>query len=114
MDKSKLIEVLKSLGIPVNEGIQNDNDVNKSPRIVFFEYLWTDIPASDDVHATVVTYQVSFYSRTPRDPKLILLKEKLNELGSRPQINHEFVDKIPSFHSFFQIDVIEDLGNETE
>ncbi|WZU02690.1 hypothetical protein MGH68_07285 [Erysipelothrix sp. D19-032] len=44
MDKSKLIEVLKSLGIPVNEGIQNDNDVNKAPRIVLFEYLWTDIP----------------------------------------------------------------------
>ena len=46
MDKEKFIEILESIDIPVNEGIQNDKDKNKYPRIVFWDYVWEPYTAS--------------------------------------------------------------------
>ena len=73
MNKDTYINLLKSLQIPINEGIQNDNDKDVYPRIVFWEMAWDPITSSDDVYETKVTYQTSFFSRNPRDLKLLEL-----------------------------------------
>lgn len=109
MKKDKLIEIMKSLGIPINEGIQNDKDTNSYPRIVFWEYGWDPIVASDQEYNTKVIYQVSFFAKQPRDPKLLELKRKLNELKIYPYIEHEYIQKDKYFHSFFPIEVVENI-----
>lgn len=37
MNKEEFVKLLKELEIPTNEGIQNDQDNNKYPRVVFWE-----------------------------------------------------------------------------
>lgn len=109
MEKEDLIKIFKELDIPTNEGIQNDTDTNKYPRIVFWEFLWVPIGASGEKYNTKVTYQVSFYSKKPRDEKLLKLKEKLNEKGINPIIEHEFAEKKRDIHSYFAIEVLENV-----
>ena len=109
MNKEELIKILKNLGIPINEGIQNDKDTNVYPRIVFWEYLWDPIIASDKEYNTKVTYQISFFSKNPRNDKLLELKRILNEKRIFPFIEHEYVQKEKYFHSFFPIEVLEQI-----
>lgn len=109
MTKEEFIEILKKLNIPINEGIQNDKSTGIYPRIVMFEIAWEDISASDDVYNTNVTYQISFFSNIPRNPKLIELKHILNENGIRPFINHEYIEDEKYFHSFFSVELLEEL-----
>lgn len=109
MSKEELVTLLKTLGIPVEEGIQNDKNTNSFPRIVFWEYVWDPILASDQEYDTKVTYQVSFFSKQPRDPKLIELKKKLKGKKLFPYIEHEFVDKGQYFHSYFSVEVTENI-----
>lgn len=109
MNKQKLIEILTSLGIAVNEGIQSDKDTNVYPRIVFWEYGWDPLVASDKEYNTKVIYQISFFAKQPRDAKLIELKRKLNELKIFPYIEHEYIQKEKYFHSFFPIEVLENI-----
>lgn len=45
----------------------------------------------------------SFYARKPRNPKLIALKNRLNELGYHPTIAHEYVTEDRVWHSYFSI-----------
>ena len=42
MTKQELSSLLKSLGVPVNEGITSDKNTNEYPRIVFWPYLEED------------------------------------------------------------------------
>ena len=79
MTKNDLEEIFKECEIPSNEGIQYLETNDKLPRIVYFEYRWEDIVASGKKFDTNVNYQVSFRSAITRDPKLLLLKKKLNE-----------------------------------
>ena len=109
MNKQKLIEVLTSLGIAVNEGIQSDKDTNVYPRVVFWEYGWDPILASDSEYDTKVIYQISFFSKNPRNAKLLELKRKLNELKIFPYIEHEYIQKEKYFHSFFSLEVVENI-----
>lgn len=109
MNKEELIKILKNLEIPINEGIQNDKDTNVYPRIVFWEYLWDPIIASDKEYNTKVTYQISFFSKNPRNDKLLELKRILNEKRIFPFIEHEYVQKEKYFHSFFPIEVLEQI-----
>ena len=109
MNKQKLEEVLKKLGIPVNEGIQNDKDANVYPRIVFWEYGWDPIMASDQEYNTKVTYQISFFSKKPRDEKLLELRKELAKEKVFPYIEHEYIQKEKYFHSFFPIEVVENI-----
>lgn len=111
MTKEEFIEILKKLNIPTNEGIQNDKYTDIYPRLVFWDYVWDDVNSSNDVYKTVCTYQVSFFSRLPRDKKLIELKHLLNDVGLRPIISHEYVEenKDKYFHSYFSIDLIEEI-----
>lgn len=50
-----------------------------------------------------IIWQISFYARKPRDPKLIALKNRLNELGYHPTIAHEYVTEDRVWHSYFSI-----------
>lgn len=109
MDKNELIKILKSINITVNEGIQNDKNTDVFPRIVFFEYLWEPLMASGKEYNTKVTYQVSFFSNQPRDKKLIELKKIFNYRGFNPLIEHEYVEKDKCFHSFFAVEVLENI-----
>lgn len=109
MEKDKLIKIFESLRIAFNEGIQNDKNTNQYPRIVFWEYYWEPIPASGEVYNTKVTYQVSFFSDIPRHPKLLELLRKLHENGIKPAIEHEYVQEERYFHSYFAIEVLENI-----
>lgn len=46
MKKDELIELLKSLGIAVNEGESSIANSKVYPRIVFWDYIWEDKVAS--------------------------------------------------------------------
>ena len=109
MTKEKLIEVLEKLNIPVNEGVTHSSNINKCPRVVFWDYLWEDQMASGNNFNILVTYQISFYSNTSRDMKLIELKQLLNHEGIHPIISHEYIEKDRVFHSFMAIEVMEDV-----
>ena len=109
MNKEELIEILESLNIPINEGIQNDKDTNGDPRIVFWEYGWEPITASGTEYDTNVIYQVSFFSEEPRHEKLIQLKNELKKKKITPYIEHEYIQKEKYFHSFFPIEVRENI-----
>lgn len=112
MNKEELIELLQSLEIPVNEGESSVSNSTKYPRVVFWDYVWQDQVASDDTYVTVETYQVSFFSKTPRHEKLLELRNKLRERGLRPQFFHEFIeDKEKNqkyYHSYFNLEILVD------
>lgn len=110
MKKEEFIEILTSLEIPFNEGIQNDINTNLYPRIVFWEIAWEDIMASNSNYETKVTYQISFFSRTPRDHKLLELKNVLNSKGIGLFIEHEYIQEERYHHSYFPIEVIENIN----
>ncbi len=109
MEKQELIKILQSINIPVSEGIQNDKDINKFPRIVFWEYYWEPMPASGEVYNTKVTYQISFFSDIPRHQKLLELLKALHEKGIKPAVEHEYVQDERYFHSYFAVEVLENV-----
>ena len=110
MNKEELIKIFASLNIPFNEGIQNDKNTNVYPRIVFREIGWDPITASDTEYDTNVIYQVSFFSKKPRHEKLLNLREKLKEKKIRPYIEHEYIQEEKYFHSYFSVEVRENIG----
>ena len=110
MTKEELVSILQSLEISCNEGIQNMNNNSKLPRIVYFEYIWEPISSSGKEYKTLVTYQISFFSLNPRDQKLIQLKNKLIEHDIKPLITHEFLENTREFHSYFKLEVVENVN----
>lgn len=113
MTKPDLLVLLNSVGVPAREDEQYLDDLKTFPKIAYWEYNWEDDMASGDDYHVVVTYQVSFASRKPRDPKLLALKKALNDAGLHPTISHEYVTAAESpgyYHSYFGIDVIEDFA----
>lgn len=109
MTKAGLEEIFDSLEIKVNEGIQSDINTNLYPRLVYWEYVWNPQIASGKKYNTSITYQVSFFSLISRDPKLILLKQKLKEENINPIIYHEYIQEGKYFHSYFAVEVLEDV-----
>ena len=69
MNKEDFIKMLNKLDIPLNEGESSVANSTKYPRIVFWDYIWEDKLASDETYTCVETYQVSFFSKEPRDKK---------------------------------------------
>lgn len=112
MTKSEFIELLQQLNIPINEGESSVSNSSKYPRIVFWDYLWEDKIASDDHFVTVETYQVSFFSKTPRHQKLLDLRQLLRDKKIYPIIQHEFIEDkgkdIKYYHSYFSLELIVD------
>ena len=105
MTKRELSDILKSVGVPVNEGVTSPVNFKSLPRMVYWAYLWDDRIASGQNYDSVNTYQISFYSRTPRNEKLMELREKLREVGLHPTIYHEYVQEDKVFHSYFSVEV---------
>ena len=81
MTQKELSEILHDIGCPVNEGVSSLKNEKVFPRIDYWEIMWEDTMASGDDYENEITWQISFYARKPRNPKLIALKNRLNELG---------------------------------
>lgn len=109
MTKDELENIFKNCNIVYNEGIQYMDYNEVYPQIVFFEYRWEDIIASGKKNNTVVNYQISFRSLQPRDPNLLKLKQLLNEKEIYPTISHEYIKDKREFHSYFAVEVLEDV-----
>ena len=113
MTKAELSKLLHELKIPVNEGITAQEKIGEYPRIVFWPYIEQDITASGEEYYNNVTYQISFFARTPQNEKYLELREKFREKGIRPVFYHEYVEKDPVFartwHTYFNLEVTEEL-----
>lgn len=109
MKKQELDEMLKSVGIPVNEGVTSMENSCKYPRIVYWDYVLQDESASGEAYVTNVTYQISHFSKKPRDKSLIQLMQIMRKNGLFPQIYVEYVKEDRVFHSYFSIEVTEEI-----
>lgn len=109
MTKDDLVKLLKSLNVPVSEGVPEDNDIEEKTRICFWEYVWEPIVASGTEYNTKVTYQISVISELPRCKALLKLKKKLKEEDLHPQIQHEKDIQTRRWHSFLAIEVLENI-----
>lgn len=109
MNKEELIKIFEEVGVEFNEGIQNDKKSNLKRRIVFWDYIWEPVKASGELYNTNVTYQISYFSIVPRDKKLIELRNRLLEKGQAPIIEHEYIEEKKVYHSFFAIEVLENI-----
>lgn len=114
MTKTELVDLLKELEIPISECTPQDEDMEADERIYFWDYIWEDITASSSNYNTKVTYQVSFVASKPRSPKLLELKSKLNLKEIFPLIQHEYLAEKRRVHSFFSIEVLENIGETNE
>lgn len=107
MSKEELSILLHSLEIPVNEGVTSDKNEGLYPRIVYWDYIWEDVVASGNEYEIKTTYQISFYSMSPKHKKLMELRDKLRSKDLHPTIYHEYVEQDKVFHSYFALEVIE-------
>ena len=103
MTQKELSKLLHDTGCPVNEGVSSIKNEKVFPRIDYWEMLWEDVMASGDDYSQEITWQISFYAKRHRNPKLMELKELLNELGYHPTIAHEYVIEDRVWHSYFSI-----------
>lgn len=106
MKKADLEKLLDVLGIVWNEGITAIDKTKIFPRIDIWCIAWEYIRSSGTGYKDTHTYQISFYSKIPNDPKLWELRGLFADEGILPLIRHEFVDKDRIWHSFFEIDVL--------
>lgn len=113
MKKSEMSELLHLLNIPVNEGISSEENTNKFPKIVYWAYVEEDEMASGEAYNNKVTYQVSFYARTPQHDKYKELRNMLRETGIHPVFYHEYIENDPIYskcwHTYFALEVIENV-----
>lgn len=109
MTKKEFIDLLEELKIPVSESTPKDNEMEKEIRIHYWDYNWEDNTASGQDYNTIVTYQISVVADKPRHPKLLKLKKLLNEKGYYPSIQHEYLAEQRRVHSFFSIDILENI-----
>lgn len=112
MTKEELVKLLESLNIPISESTPKDNDMEEEIRLHFWDYVWEDITASGANYTTNVTYQISVIADRPRHPKLLELKKLLNKKGFFPTIQHEYLTEKRRIHSFFSLEVLENIGVE--
>ena len=112
MTKEELVNLLKELDVSLSEETPRDDQMEDEIRIHFWDYIWEDITASGSNYNTQVTYQISVVADRPRHSKLIELKKKLNNRGIFPTIQHEYIAESRRIHSFFSIEVLENIGVE--
>lgn len=110
ISKTELVKLLKELKVPLTEGPPKDDDIEVDERINFWDYNWEDLMASGENYNTIVTYQISIVANKPRGKTLLKAKQKLNEKGYHPQIQHEHLIEKRRVHSFFSVDVLENIG----
>ncbi len=112
MTKTELVDILKKPKVPTSENTPQDDDMETEVRICYWDYNWEDITASGSNFNTKVTYQVSVIADKPRHPKLLELKKELNKVGLFPTIQHEYLTEKRRVHSFFSVEVLENIGEE--
>ncbi len=112
MTKTELVDILKKLNVPISESTPEDDEMEADIRICYWDYYWKDITASNSNYNTEVTYQISVIASIPRHPKLIELKKELNKIGLFPEFQHEYLTEKRRIHSFFSLDVLENIGTE--
>ena len=116
LTKSELSELLHELEIAVNEGVVSEQNTNTFPRIVYWPYVEADIVASGEEYSNLVTYQISFFARTPQHAKYKALRKLLRKKGLHPQFYHEYVEKDPyyskTWHTYFSLEVLEEIEDE--
>lgn len=116
MKKSELSELLHSLGIPVNEGVSSEENMNQYPRVIYWPYIEQDDMASGEGYNNLVTYQISIFARTPQHKKYRELRNMLRDRGIHPVFRHEYVENDPIFakawHTYFEIEVTEEVTEE--
>lgn len=111
MTKEELVKTLEKLNIPFNEAILSDDDTSSDEHICFWDYVWTPITSSSNSYSFTVTYQISFISDKSRSKKLLELINLLLEEGHPVQVYREYISKNRQWHSYFSLDVIEDINN---
>ena len=114
MTKAQLEELINSTGVTARENELFLEDVKKWPKIAYWEYIIEDVMASGDDYETVVTYQVSFASRTTRPAELLKLKKAFNGAGFHPVIYHETLSGTngPAWHHYyFRVEITEELDD---
>lgn len=114
MTKTELVELINSTGITARENELYLEDLKTFPKIAYWEYIIEDVMASGDDYETVVTYQVSFASRTARPAELLTLKRAFNAAGYHPVIYHETLPATngPTWHHYyFRVEITEDLDD---
>ncbi len=109
MNKDEFVELLKGLGIQINEGITPEKAKGNYPRIIMWSYVSEFQAASGSAYNDVKTYQVSFMSMSVDDPKLQELRTKMLVKHLLPRINHEYIEEDRIWHSFFSVDLIENV-----
>lgn len=109
LTKDDLVKLLKSLKVPVTEGVPEDEHMEDETRICFWEYVWEPLVASGTEYNTKVTYQISVISDLPRCKALLELKKKLQEEDLHPQIQHEKDIQTRRWHSFLAVEVLENI-----
>ena len=109
MTKQELVEILNSTGIEANECTPEDLKTEDPVRICFWEIAWEPLVASGQEYNTKVTYQVSVVAEFPRCKELIDLKHELDKLDIHPLINHEKDIENRRWHSYFAIEVLENV-----
>lgn len=115
MTKQELDELLHSIvnehgeRISVNEGVTSIDNEGSYPRIVYWDYILQDRTASGKGYETLATYQISHFSKEPRDFSLNNLRKKLRKKGLFPQIYVEYVKEDRVFHSYFSLEVTEPI-----
>ena len=112
--KEELVKLLDKLNIPVSESTPKDDEMEDEIRLHYWDYVWEDLVASGQVYNTKVTYQISIIADKPRHQKLLELKRKLNKRGYFPTIQHEYTADNRRIHSFFSLEILENIGEENE
>ncbi len=113
MTKNDLSELLHQVGIPVNEGISSQENMNKYPRIIYWPYIEQDGTASGDEYYNQATYQISLFSRTPQCEEYSKMRKLFRKEGMHPVFYHEYVENDPVFsktwHTYCAVEVTEEL-----
>ncbi len=114
MTKEELVKLLESLGVPISDSTPTDDDMEEEIRIHYWDYIWEDLTASGKEYTCKVTYQISVVADRPRHPILLKLKKELNKKGLHPDIRHEYIPGTRRVHSFFPLEVLENIGGTNE
>ena len=114
MTKTELVGLIESVGVTARENELYLEDTKIFPKIAYWEYIIEDVMASGDDYETVVTYQVSFASRTTRPAELLKLKKAFNSAGFHPVIYHETLSGTngPAWHHYyFRVEITENMDD---
>lgn len=102
MTKEQLSKLLHDTGCPVNRRGTSLKNEKTFPRIDYWEIAWEDVMASGSDYSEKVTWQISF-SKIPRHPALINLRETLRAMGLHPMLFTNLIQRTGSGTLIFHL-----------